>query len=294
MIPVALVACLAVSAASDRILAGYLAAQSEAFAALDPGAVIGWAPAPGIRRVFSTAELRRVGARLGSPELPEQALCVERKLAPPDPARILAAIRSQVPEAVVTLIDYSRTLAPEGELLFLRNGLRRAPGGAYFWNGSVRYAAGRRFSIWAKIEVRSTLPSVVAGVDLKPGRAIEPGQVRLGPDGDLSAPEVLNATEEAIGKWPRRPIRVGTPIVRQWLEPAPEVSRGETVEVDVWSGAAHLQLAARAEGSAAMGERVPLRNPATQKRFYARVEGKNRVSVGRSGLSGEPAPKEKP
>lgn len=42
-----------------------------------------------------------------------------------------------------------------------------------------------------------------------------------------------------------------------------------------------MQLEARAESAAARGATVWVRNPASQKRFLARVETKGRVSVGR-------------
>ena len=59
-----------------------------------------------------------------------------------------------------------------------------------------------------------------------------------------------------------------------------EVRIGETVRVEVWNGAAHLKLEARAEASGALGQMIPVRNPDSQKRFLARVEGRSRVSVG--------------
>ncbi|HLK49844.1 MAG TPA: flagellar basal body P-ring formation chaperone FlgA [Bryobacteraceae bacterium] len=296
-IPVVLAACLVVSATSDRVRAGDLAAAGPAFAALDPDTVIGWAPAPGVQRVFSAAELRRVAARLGAPEQPQADLCIERQSAPLDPARLLAALQALVPEAVLTLIDYSRVAAPEGELMFSRAGLRRVAGGAYIWRGSVRYAGARRFFVWAKITARSKEPVVVAAADLRPGRPIEPAQVRLEVRPELLDAAALRSLDDAIGKWPRRAIRAGAVVAPLSLGPAPQVSRGDTVRVDVWSGTAHLRMDARAEGAAALGEPVPVRNPVTRKRFLARVEGQGRVSVGSSSGPAEPmgpAGKERP
>ena len=276
----ALAACLAVSPTTDQVRAGDLAAASPAFAALDPDTVIGWAPAPGVRRIFAAAELRRLATRLGAPEATQTDICVERRLAPLDPGRILAALETQAPEAELTLLDFSRARAPEGELWFPRSGLRRGPGGAYFWNGAVRYGGARRFSIWAKIRARSKAPVVVAAADLKPGQPVESGQVRLETRDEMPVAASVGSLEQAIGKCPRRPIRAGTPLAALWLEPAPEVARGETVKVDVWSGSAHLPMDALAEGAAAFGARVSLRNPATRKRFLARVSGRGRVAVG--------------
>ncbi len=68
-------------------------------------------------------------------------------------------------------------------------------------------------------------------------------------------------------------VRVGTP--------PPPVVRGEKVTVEAWSGRARLELEAIAEASGAAGERVAVRNPESKKRFFARVSGKARVSVGK-------------
>lgn len=278
-----LAACLAVSAVSDQIRAGDLAPASPAFAALDPGTVVGWAPAPGVRRVFGVAELRRMAARLGAAPAPQAELCVERPVAPLDRGRILAALETQVPGGEIKLLDFSRAPAPEGELVFPRTGLRSSRGAAV-WNGYVRYAETRRFAVWAKVAL--AVPAVVAAVDLLPGRPIEAAQLRLEPRGDLGS--VLGALEQAVGQCPRRAIRAGTVISPRWLEPAPEIRRGDPVAVDIWSGGAHLMLDARAESAAGLGQRVAVRNPATQKRFFARVDGKGRVSVGSAGPGEKP------
>jgi flagella basal body P-ring formation protein FlgA len=288
LLQMALAACLAVSAVSDHIRAVDLAPASETFAALDPATVIGLAPAPGVRRVFSVAELRRIAARFGAQSAPETGLCVERKTALLDPAQLLAALQAGAPAVNLKLLDFSRAPVPEGELVFPRSGLRRAPGSAYFWNGWVRYAAGRRFSVWAKIEAHAPGPVVVAAVNLKPGQAIEAAQLRLEIRDEPFASGLVTL-DLAIGQVARRPVRSGAALEPQWLEQSPDVARGDPVKVDVWSGAAHLQLDARAESAAAAGQPVLVRNPATQKKFLARVESKGQVSVGSA-----PRAKEKP
>lgn len=280
LLPVVLAACLAVSAVSDHIRAVDLASASEAFAALDPETVIALAPAPGVRRVFAIAELTRIAGRLGVQPAPEAELCFERRTAPLDPVQLLAAVQAEAPAANLKLLDFSRAPAPEGALVFPKSGLRRAPGGAFFWNGWVRYAGGRRFSIWVKVAAHKPAPVVVAAVNLKPGQAIEAAQVRLETRDEPFGPDFSGALDQVIGMAPRRPVRSGTALEQRWLEEAPDVARGDTVKVDVWSGTAHLQLDARAESAAAAGQPVQVRNPATQKKFQARVEGKGRVTVG--------------
>src|SRR5579872_6657454 len=268
MVVVALAACLAVPAVSDQIRAADLAPASPAFAALDPAAVVGWAPAPGVQRVFPAAELRRIAARLGAPGLPETGLCVERKAAPLDPARVVAAIQPQVPESGVKLLDFSRAPAPEGELVLPRSAMRRAAGNAYFWSGYVRYAGNRRFAVWARIAVDAAVPVVVAVADLRPGRAIRAADLRIETRNDLLASGLVASLDQAVGKWPRRPIRAGAAVAAQWLQAAPEIVRGDAVKVDVQSGGAHLEMDARAESDGSLGERVAVRNPVSQIRFF--------------------------
>jgi flagella basal body P-ring formation protein FlgA len=47
----------------------------------------------------------------------------------------------------------------------------------------------------------------------------------------------------------------------------------------VRDGGALISLEARAEASGSRGDMIPVSNPASHRRFRARVEGKGRVSV---------------
>jgi flagella basal body P-ring formation protein FlgA len=89
----------------------------------------------------------------------------------------------------------------------------------------------------------------------------------------------LQSACEAIGKWPRVPIRAGAALRADMLRNPQEVERGDTVRVEVRNGAARLELEAQAEGSGAVGETIPVRNPSSHQRFLVRVEGKGRVSM---------------
>ncbi|MBZ5575923.1 MAG: flagellar basal body P-ring formation chaperone FlgA [Acidobacteriia bacterium] len=278
--PVALAACLALRAASDQVRAGDLAAAVPAFAGLPADTALGWAPAPGIARVFSPAELRRLAARFGTAPAPQEGLCVERPVGPLDPARVQTALQAQVPGGAITVLDYSRQPVPEGVLEFPLSGFGRGAGATY-WNGFVRYGGGRRFAVWAKVQVRVSAPVVVAAEELKPGRPIEAAQVRLETRDDFPQTGFVTALEEAVGKLPWRSILAGARVPAQILHAAPDVAPGDTVTVEVWSGAAYLRFEARAEGAARVGQRVALRNPVSGKRFFARVEAKGRVSVGK-------------
>jgi flagella basal body P-ring formation protein FlgA len=248
-------------------------------ASLPAETVVAWAPAPGAQRLFSAAELKHLAERLGAAgPAPVGDVCVERRVEPLDAARVLTALRSQLPETNIALLDYSRQPVPEGTLEFPITGLRRALG-PMFWYGFVRYAGGRHFAVWAKVRVRLATPVVVAAEDLKPGQAIDAAQLKLETREDVFPRETVQALSGVAGKVPRRPIRAGTVVSAEALGPAPDVARGDTVQVEVRIGSARLALDGLVESSAFTGQRVAVRNPISNKRFLARVEGKGRVSV---------------
>jgi flagella basal body P-ring formation protein FlgA len=291
MMPLAALAvagCLAVRPGSDQILAGDFAAAIPALAVPVPEAPVALAPAPGIQRVFRVAELRRIAGRFGWNWQPDADICFERPVSSPDPAQFLAAMRRAMPEADIAILDYGRQPAPAGEVEFQANGLRPGPGGA-LWAGSVRYAGTHRFSVWARVQLLVPVTRLIAAADLEPGRAITAGQVRTEtrPEYPPSIPP-LASSEEALGKWPRTMIHAGTSIRATMLRNPMVVLRGDTVTVEVFNGAAHLELQGLAQGSGAMGETIAVLNPDSHKQFPARVEGKGRVSVG------SPAAKVKP
>src|ERR1039457_1657250 len=175
---VALAGCLAVSAASDHITLRDLTPAFPGLEAATPDEPVGLAPAPGVQRMFRLPELRRLAARLNITADPKSELCFERPVAPLDPARLLEAMRKQLPEAESEILEYSRLPVPAGELEFPLNGLRQMPFGG-FWSGSVRYAGGRRYTVWARVKAIAIAPRVIATEDLKPGRVIEASQVRV-------------------------------------------------------------------------------------------------------------------
>ena len=210
MIPLlALAACLAVGPDTDRIVARDLVPAYPEMGALDPGTPLGYAPAPGVARVFRATELRSLAARFSLPAPADREICLTRPVAPLDPARLLAALRSALPGTEIELLEYSRQPAPAGEIEFTPAGLH----GVSLWRGAVRYAGNRRFAIWARVRI------------------------------------------------------------------AAAVQRGQTVRVDVTSGAAHLQFEGVAQSAGILGSTIAVLNPASRKPFQARVTGQGRVSV---------------
>jgi len=276
----ALANCLAVNGDSGQILAGDLAAVVPGLAVSAPATPVALAPAPGVTRVFRVPELRRMAARFGWNWQPDGDICVTRPVSPPDAAQFLAAMRQAMPQAEITILDYDRQPAPAGRLEFPANGLHPGPHGA-LWMGSVRYAGTYRFPVWARVKIVVPVTRVIAAADLAPGRAIAADAVRVETRLENPPPgPVLVSAGEAIGKWPRTLIRAGTPIDAAMLANPRVVDRGDSVTVEVFDGAAHLELSAVADGSGAVGDNIAVLNPDSHRRFMARVEAKGRVSVG--------------
>jgi flagella basal body P-ring formation protein FlgA len=283
MMPLAaltLVSCLAVRPGSEEIFAGDIASAIPGFTMPDPGIPVALAPAPGVKRVFHAAELRRMAGRFGWSGATDDDICVERPVSPPDPARLLAAMRKALPDADIAIVDYGRQPLPDGDLEFEASGLRASMADS-LWIGYVRYAKTRRFGVWVRVKVLVPVTRVVAVVDLMPGHAIAPEEVQVETRRDsLPTLHALDSAEAVIGRWPYTTIHAGTAIRAAMLEAPKDVMRGDTVTVDVFNGSAHLELQAVAEGSGAVGETIPVLNPDSRKRFPARVEGKGKVSVG--------------
>jgi flagella basal body P-ring formation protein FlgA len=162
---------------------------------------------------------------------------------------------------------------------FPRAGLHASPSGGY-WNGYVGYGHGRRFAIWARVKVVVSRSRVVAAQELRPGQTVEAGQLRLETQDALPAADpYLAIIADAEGRIVRRTIAAGAPIRPEWLEAPKAIQRGETVQVDVVQGGAHLHLEGVAEIAGAVGETIAIENPVSRRRFPARVEGKGKVVV---------------
>jgi flagella basal body P-ring formation protein FlgA len=273
--PLALAACLTLPPGAANITAADLHLDG-----VPPETVLSLAPAPGVERVFQVPELRRIAARFPSATAPEDDICMQRAMAPLDPAKLLAAMRKEMPEAKIEITELSKQLAPEGEIEFRRTGLRNNSAAGATWFGAIRYAPNREFTIWAKVVATVREQRVIALTDLPAGKAIEPTKIQLETRDEFPSSQPLAETaEEAVGRYPRALIRKGAAIRRDALEAAKDVRQGDIVEVDVFSGGAHLRLEARAESGGAIGDTVIVQNPESSKRFQAKIEAKGKVAV---------------
>jgi flagella basal body P-ring formation protein FlgA len=288
ILPVAflLAGCLAVNSASDQVTTADLAPGFPGMDKLDAGIALALAPAPGVTRIFRLAELKRWAERFHLTP-PAAEICVQRPMAPLDPEKAMAAMHASLPEAQISVLEWSRARVPLGEIAFPTSQLRTDPAGQW-WTGYVRYGGVHQFAIWARVSVRMTAERVVALRDLPPGQPIPADAIETQTRETISGTaDFALSMDQVADKLPRALIRAGTPVQIHQLAPPVDIVRGDTVQVDAESGAAHLEFEARAEGSGATGEMIPLRNPVSHRRFMARVTGKGRALVGGSAAQGK-------
>jgi len=264
----------------DRILGSDLAAASPLLASLPPGLTIGNAPQPGARRFFEAEELARIARNSGITGSGFETVCLERLTEPLAPARIIEAMRKTlgVPGAEIEILDQSKFPVPRGELVFPRELLPQpGSGDSAIWNGYVDYSGGR-FTVWASVRLRVPAHRVVAVYDLKQGHLVTPEDVRSEEAMEFP-PRVASLTSAAAatGQEARRFIRAGTPLLATDLVQPNDIERGQTVTVEVRSGAAVLRMEATAVTAGRRGDTVALRNSTSGKTFQARVEEPGRA-----------------
>lgn len=286
-------ACLEIP--GERILARDLVPALPGFSALPPELPVGFAPAPGARRIMTRQGLERLASQHGLGITAAAEICLERPMESLTQERVLAALRAaldeeprasagDLKEARLEVLDFSRYPVPRGELEFLRSGL--APPAATrllaprLWRGRVRYAGGRSYPVWARIRISVPGHQVVAVQNLAAGRPIEAAQVEI-VTAELSpfSERPAGALEQVIGRLPRRSILSGSPLLPSALTAPKQVERGEMVSVEVFSGAAQLSFQAQAQSGGNAGDVIALRNPATGRRFPARVEGERKAVI---------------
>lgn len=287
-----------VEAAAERITAGELARAVPAFSALAAQTPLAYAPAPGSRRVLGRGELNRLAARFGLTMAVTSEVCVVRKAERLERQAVLEALQASLgrPEASIELVEWSAFPVPAGRLGFPRSGLRPPPvsdpSRAVLWHGVVRTAEGRSYPVWARVRITIPCTRLVATETLPAGRPIQAGQIaeqRF--QSCLLEDDLVPSAAEAAGKVPKRTIRRGAAVSRSWLEPAPEVERGQTVRVEAVYGGVRLSTTARAESSGRIGQQIRVKNPDTGRVFRAVVSGKSTVTTTQGGVKWNTGPR---
>lgn len=276
--------CLAVQ--DERITARDLAATVPAFAAIAPGTPLGFSPVPGTRRVFRASEIASLEAKYELETSGAADVCFEWPMVPLDRVRVLEAMRRslKVDGATIEIIELSRFPVPPGELEFPRDklGIPARPNefGPVMWRGSVAYGGTRHVAVWARVSITARLQVVVAAENLRAGQAVMPAQVKLATMDVFPRPaRIATSREEVTGKICRRAVAAGSQIPLQILDAAPDVDRGDIVQVEVSSGAMTLGFTGKAESAGRVGDLIRVRNPSSNKIFEARVSGRDKTVV---------------
>ena len=292
MIPTALLLWLTVAAPSstgclpvetDRIVARDLAAALPAFGTLAPDTPLSYAPAPGSRRVFRTAELERLAARHGLSSAGLTDICFSRPTDLLTADRLLAAMHAApgFSDARIEILEFSRTPVPRGEIEFRREGMVGSEStNGVLWKGCVRYGASHRFAIWARAKISVTLARVVAAENLPQGACITSSQVRLEEYAGLMPRQGLaQSLDQVVGRVLRRSVTSGAPIYLQQLDEVKDIGKGDEVTIHVSSGSARMTFVGRAETAGRVGENISVRNVSSGRTFRARVEAKGAATV---------------
>ncbi len=253
--------------------------------------LLGYVASSGAPRVFKGADLERIAKNRGVELHGLADVCFTRKTFVPQAAQIRDAILKTLAMSNIKLevVSSSQREAPSGELVFPGNGVQLpAPGQSeMLWNGFVRYSDNGRFPVWARVRISATMTRVVAIYDIAAGKQVLPSQVRLETfEGNPLDDALVRDLDDVVGCVPRMSLRAMTAIRKSQIERPSDVLRGELVRVEVFEGAAHLQIEGTAQSSGMKGSSILVRNPSSGKDFRAQVTGKGIVSIGQA-----PAPK---
>lgn len=284
-----------------QVHASDLAAAFPAFSQLPADTVLGYTPAPGLRRFWSLNQLNSILARHGASVLPAtnqpaETFCVERPARAYSAQEVEQALRTALPpDAHLELLDFCRLPMPSGELRFdlkaLALSTSHATSAPLLWRGHVRYDAQRRAPFWANVRVAVPQDGFYAAADLSVGHMITQADVvrdsRLASPND-SAP--LSDETALIGLQCRRTIRAGTPMRAELLARPPAVAQGDTLQVVVESGSAQVKFEGRALASGRQGESILVENTQTGKRLKALIESPGWAIVQISDSNDTPNP----
>lgn len=275
---------------ADTILARDVAAVIPGFPQGIGDLRLGYVPATGAARVLHGADLQRIAKNQGVElaELPD--VCFALRTFIPQTSEIEAAMRQTLADvpgianAKIEISSSSEHPVPFGELIFPRTGLQLPSGtlSEVQWRGYVRHGA-EQFSVWARARITTNTTRIVAAVNIPSGKPIQKSQVRLENCEDFLLDEsTARNLDEVVGYLPKSTLRAYLPIRKSQIAPAPDVAKGELVDVEVFAGAAHLVVKAKAETDGMKGSTILVRNLSSGKDFRAQVAGKNRAIVGDS------------
>ncbi len=279
--------CIEVS--TSRIVARDLFEAVPLFRALEPDAVIGFAPMPGLQRILSAQEL--LGFARHQDLAPDSgtvlpSVCVVRLARPISSADLKAALIASlgVANATIDLLEFSNQPVAPGPLEFPLSGLSKPPADTpespVIWRGRAIYDGRQGMSIWAKVRITVEARCLVAAQAIPWGALIRSEQVREGAAGRFPfSAAALDSPQQVVGMIARRNIAAGQIIRASALEKPREVNQGDYIRVKVVDGLALISFEAVAGSSGRIGDTVVVHNPSSGRNFRAVVEGQGQVRV---------------
>ena len=283
-VPEAIGGCVIID--GPRILGKHLAAADSRLSVLPPEQPFGFAPQPGASRNIQPSELMRWAKQQGATIPAITPVCVTVETTALDPLLLEKSVRQALrlpPSAAISIIDHSRWPVPRGTIEFTASTSLPSPSrseNGQLMRGVVRYGNRLTQPIWARVKVELDQQIVVASEPLPAGKPITERSVRIEQyRGFPLSAEFPTQISDVAGWAPRKTIAPGARISRANLTAAVVVEKGQTVDVDVVSGAARVKFTATAQTSARQGDRIVLENPTTHKRFSAQLTGNKKAEL---------------
>jgi flagella basal body P-ring formation protein FlgA len=268
--------CIAVK--GERVLIADLLKVLPSVREEQLGVPVMFSPRPGVRRQVGSLELSRSLAKVGiSSNAP--AVCLERVARQLSLSEIVEAMRRslQQPLAEIEVLDFSRYAVPAGVVEFPLSTLPSSSDQSkrLIWRGRIRSEGNGTTPIWASVRIAAFRSAVVATSTLIPGTIVQRDQLQVRTVSGWSTHDA-KGIDDFVGKIPKRRIDAGIELRENWFDHAPEVQKGDRVELQVKSGAVTLRVEARAEARARNGELVwvsPVASQQLARRVRARVTG---------------------
>lgn len=275
---------------AEAVVEGPEVRLSHLFAGIPPArdAVLGPAPPPGQRLVIEAPQLATIARHAGLLWRPagHERVVLER------PGRTLERAEA---EAALRAALAPLGLEPEAEIDLAPVGLPAVPAGAAprlvveqpaYDPASGRFAAtllllaegmpAERVRLAGRAVM--TLPVVVAARRVPAGRAVTAADLRIERwRAERVRPGTAAGLEDVVGRQLRRPLGEGQAVALADLAPAAAIARNEIVTVEVAEGSLLLSLRGRALADAAVGEAVPVMNPASRAVIEAVAIGPGRA-----------------
>ncbi len=274
-------ACLPID--SESVAARDIAPLAPGFERLPGDFLIGFVESSGAPRMFHSADLERIAKNRGVELQGLNDVCVQRRTFVPTAGQIADQIRASLgrADAKIEISASSQQPVPTGEVVFPRSGVQATSGPEVMWRGYVQARSQAKYPVWARVRITVPVQRIVAASNLTVGKPIQSSEITAeAVEASPFEDGFLDSVSQASGMLPRVAIPKGSAIRRAQVAAPMDVSRGDTVRVEVYAGNAHLSLEARAETAGMKGAVITVRNLGSGTAFQATVEGKDQARVG--------------